>query len=107
MKFLERKILFTYRGKDVLLDVKGARSTIPMLEAPALTKVIKNSIFYYMIFVKKSLTDACASSCAKVETKEDRDNINFLRKFQDLFTNGILAKLPPRRGIYDHTIEFY
>ena len=44
MKFLEYKILFTYRGKDVMLDVKGIGSTIPMLEALALTKVIKSSL---------------------------------------------------------------
>ena len=60
MKFPKRNILFTYRGKDVLLDVKGVGSTIPMLEAPTLTKVIKNSVSCYMIFVKESLKDACA-----------------------------------------------
>ena len=71
MKIPQCKILFTYRGKDVLLDVNGARSTIPMLEAPALTKVIKSSISCYMIFVKESLKYACDSSGVKVETKED------------------------------------
>ena len=35
MKFPERQILFTYRGKDVMLDVKGVGSTIPLLEALA------------------------------------------------------------------------
>ena len=88
-----------------MLDVKGARNTIPMLEALALTKVIKSSISCYMIFVKESLKDACASSSAKIETKEDRDNFNFLSKFQDLFIDDIPVELPPTRGIYDHTIE--
>ena len=88
-----------------MLDVKGAGSTIPMLDSLDLTKVIKNSISCYMIFVKESLKDACASSCVKEETKEDRDNFNFLSKFQDLFTDDIPTELPPPRGIYDHTIE--
>ena len=88
-----------------MLDVNGAGSTIPMLEAPALTKVIKNSVSCYMIFVKEFSKDACASSCAKVETKEDRDNFNFLSKFQDLFTDDIPTELPPKIGIYDHTVE--
>ena len=56
-----------------------------MLEAAALTKVIKSSISCYMIFVKESLKDACASSCAKVKTKEDKDNFNFLSKFLKTF----------------------
>ena len=76
-----------------------------MLEAPDLTKVIKNSVSCYMIFVKESRKDACASSCAKVETKDDRDNFNLLSKFQDPFMDDIPAELPPTRGIYDHTIE--
>ena len=29
MKFPERKVLFSYRGKDVALDVNSAGSTIP------------------------------------------------------------------------------
>ena len=89
MKSPKRKILFSYRGHDVMLDVNGAGSTIPMLEAPASTKVVKRSISCYMIFVKESLKDACASSCVKVETKEDIDNFSFLSKFQDLFTDDI------------------
>ena len=105
MKFPECKILFTYRGKDVLLDVNSTRSTIPMLEAPALTKVIKNSVSCDMIFVKEFLKDACDSNGVTVETREDRDNFNFLSKFQDLFIDDIPTELPPTRGIYDHTIE--
>ena len=60
-----------------------------MLEALALTNIIKSSISCYMIFVKESLKDACASNCVKEESKEDRDNFNFLSKFQDLFTDDI------------------
>ena len=88
-----------------MLDVKGAGSTIPLLEAPALTKIIKSSVSCYMIFVKESLKDACASSCVEVETKENKANFDFLSEFQDLFTDDIPSELPPTRGIYDHTIE--
>ena len=105
MKFPERQILFTYRGKDVMLDVKGTGSTIPLLKALALTKIIKSSISCYMIFVKESLKDACASSCVEVKTKEDKANFDFLKEFQDLFIDDIPLELPPTRGIYDHTIE--
>ena len=70
-----------------------------------MTKIIKSSIFCYMIFVKESLKDACASSCVEVETKEDKASLDFLSEFQDLFTDDIPSELPPTRGIYDHTIE--
>ena len=52
-----------------------------------------------------SLKDACASSGVEVETNEDKDNFKFLSEFEDLFTDDIPSKLPPTRGIYDHTIE--
>ena len=107
MKFLERKILFPYRGKYLTLNVNGSRNTIPMLETQALTKVIQSSISCYMIFVKESLKDACASSYLKVETSEDIKNFNFLKEFQDLFMDDIPKKLPSTRGIFDHTIEQY
>ena len=55
IKFLERKILFSYRGKDALLDAKGAGGTIPMLEAPTLTKVIKNMFPATWILLKSLL----------------------------------------------------
>ena len=97
--------------KDVILGapcfdhVNGSRSTIPMLETQALTILIKISISCYMIFVKESLKDACASSSLKVETSEDIKNFNFPKEFQDLFTDDIPTELPPTRGIFDHTIE--
>ena len=75
------------------------------METQALTKVIKSSISYYMIFVKESHKDACASSCLKVETSEDIELFNFLKEFQDLFMHDIPTELPPTRGIFDHTIE--
>ncbi|MCO5604259.1 hypothetical protein L7F22_058422 [Adiantum nelumboides] len=31
MKFLERKVLFSYRGKEITLDVNSAGSTIPVV----------------------------------------------------------------------------
>ena len=105
MKFQERKILFPYRGQDVTLDVNGAGNTIPLLEIQALTKVIKSSILCYMIFVKESLKDACASSCLKIETSEDIELFNFLKDFQDLFKDDISTKVPPTKGVFDQTIE--
>ena len=38
MKFPERKVLFSYRGKDIALDVNSAGNTIPLVKLKLLTK---------------------------------------------------------------------
>ena len=35
----------------------------------------------------------------------DLEFSNFLREFQDVFTNEIPRELPPKRGLDDHTID--
>ena len=57
MKFPKRKVLFNFRGKDVILDVKGAGNTIPYVNDSTLAKGIKSSISCYLIFVKESQKD--------------------------------------------------
>ena len=75
MKFPERKVLFNFRGKDVILDVKGAKNTIPYVNDYTLAKGIKSSISCYLIFVKESQKD---SSVLQGETKEDLELSKFL-----------------------------
>ena len=53
MKFLERKVLFTYKGKDYALTCNSTGSTIPIVALSTLDKVIKNSVSCYMVFVKE------------------------------------------------------
>ena len=54
MKFLDRKVIFTYKGKEIGLDLKSASCTIPYVNGNAFEKVIKISISCYMVLVKKS-----------------------------------------------------
>ena len=61
MKFPERKVLFSYRGKDVAIDVNSAGNTIPLVDTQAFDKVIKSSLSCYMVFDKESKDDACVS----------------------------------------------
>ena len=77
MKFLERKVLFTYRGKDMSLDVNSASNTIPVVHTQDVDKVIKKSLSCYMVFVKVNSDDACVLKNASYETKEEIEMSNF------------------------------
>ena len=105
MKFPERKIVFSYRGKDVVLDVNSAGSTIPLVHTQAFDKVMKSSLSCYMVFVKESKEDACVLKEVENETKEELELSNFLHEFQDVFTDDIPRELPPKRGEDDHAID--
>ncbi|MCO5553269.1 hypothetical protein L7F22_006790 [Adiantum nelumboides] len=59
IKFPKRKVLFSYRGKELTLDVTSAASTIAIVQTQAFGKIIKSSISCYMVFVKESKEDAC------------------------------------------------
>ena len=105
MKFAKRKAYFTNRAKDMLLNVDSACSTIHVVHTQAFNKVIKNSLSCYMVSVKENSDDTCALKNASYESQEEIDMPNFLKEFQDLFTDDIPTELPPTRGIFDHTIE--
>ena len=75
MKFPEKKVLFQFRGKDVILDVKGAKNTILYINDSTLAQGIKSSISCYLIFVKNSHKD---SSDLQSETEEDLELSKFL-----------------------------
>ena len=87
------------------LDVNSASNTIPIVHTQAFYKVINISLSCYMVFVKGISDDACVLKNASYETKEEIEMFNFLKEFQDVFTNGILEKLSPKRGQDAHSID--
>ncbi|MCO5608938.1 hypothetical protein L7F22_063156 [Adiantum nelumboides] len=105
MKFLERKFLFSYRGKEITLDVNSASSTVSFVQTRPFDKVIKCSIPRYMVFVKESKENACVLKESCIKTKEESKLSNLLHEFQDVFTNDILSEFPPTRGQDDDTLE--
>ena len=52
MKFPERNISFTFRGKEHILNVNALGSTIPIVDTLSMDKSMKSAISSYMIFVK-------------------------------------------------------
>ena len=42
---------------------------------------------------------------SKDENREKLEFSKFLNKLQDMFTDDVLGKVPPQRGINDHSID--
>ena len=71
IKFLNRKSLFSCRGKDYALTCNKSRSTLQFFRSSFFDKVIKNSISCYMVFFKEYGVSKCVTIGYKVETKEE------------------------------------
>ncbi|MCO5569414.1 hypothetical protein L7F22_023126 [Adiantum nelumboides] len=99
IKFLERKISFKFREKDMYINAQESGSTIPLVKA--FDKSIKSSISAYMIFVN----GVNETQVNESGMQEDLELSNFLNQFQDVFIDDIPGELPPKRGDDDHMIE--
>ena len=105
MKFPERQVLFTIRGKEYALQCNVACHTIPVEASSTFSRVIKTSILCYMVFVKEHEQGLSALNVSKGGTKEELKMSKLLREFQDIFTDDILDEMPPSRCMDDHSIE--
>ncbi|MCO5608741.1 hypothetical protein L7F22_062956 [Adiantum nelumboides] len=105
IKFLERKISFKFREKDMYINAQESGSSIPLVNDQAFDKSIKSSIFAYMIFVKDSLNGVDVTQVNENGMQVDLELSNFLNQFQDVFIDDIPRELPPKRGDDDHMIE--
>ena len=74
MKFPERKVLFTNRGKEYALSCNVAGHTIPVVASSNFSKAIKTSISCYMVFLKEHDQSLSDLNLSKRETKDS----NFL-----------------------------
>ena len=52
IQFVEKFITFTHLGKEFRIKAKSKGNTIPIVSNKALKKVMKQSLFAYMIYVK-------------------------------------------------------
>ncbi|MCO5570333.1 hypothetical protein L7F22_024052 [Adiantum nelumboides] len=105
IKFLEKRISFKFREKNMYIDAQESSNTIPLVHTHAFHKSIKSSISMYMIFVKDSLSDVNTTQVNESGSQEDLELSKFLNQFQDVFIDDIPGELPPKRGDDDHTIE--
>ncbi|MCO5571737.1 hypothetical protein L7F22_025485 [Adiantum nelumboides] len=105
IKFLERKISFKFREKDMYINTQELGSSIPLVNDQAFDKSIKSSVSAYMIFVKDSLNGVDETQVNENGMQVDLELSNFLNQFQDVFIDDNPGELPPKRGDDDHMIE--
>ena len=105
MKFTEREVLFTIRGKAYAHKCNEAGHTIPVVVSSTFAKGIKSSVSCYMVFVKEHVQNSRELNVSKRETKENLAMSKLLQEFQDIFTDDIPNEMPPSRGPNDHSIE--
>ncbi|MCO5594355.1 hypothetical protein L7F22_048385 [Adiantum nelumboides] len=105
IKFLERKISFKFREKDMYINAQESGSSIPLVNDQAFDKSIKSSVSAHMIFVKDSLNGVDETQVNENRIQVDLELSNFLNQFLDVFIDDIPGELPPKRGDDDHMIE--
>ena len=107
LKFPDRVVTFSHMGKDFSIQAKSKGNTIPLVSNDALTKVMKSSLFAYMIHVKDSLSISNFSLHANHvqgnNAKEPNEHLevklkSFFNEYGDCFKDSIPDELPPSRG---------
>ena len=81
IKFLERKVLFTCRGKYYALTCNSAVSTIPIVALSTFDNVMKNYVSSCMVFTREHERIVSELNDSKSETKEELELAKFLRGF--------------------------
>ena len=81
MKFPERKVLFTFRGKEYALGCNVVGNTILVVVSFIFLKVIKNYISCYIVFIKDHDKTLSELDVSKGKTKEELEMSNLLREF--------------------------
>ena len=105
LQFPDRVVKFSHLGKEFKIQAGGRGSSIPIVSNNFVSKVMKKSLFEYLIYVKDSPSPNVMHN---FENGNENDNANlhlFLQKYDDCFADSIPNELPPARGDDDHRIE--
>ena len=54
LRFLDRVVKFTHLGKEFKIQARSSGNSIPLVSNDSVSKVMKRSLFAYMIYVKDS-----------------------------------------------------
>ena len=102
MKFLEKKVLFTFIGKKYALSCNVVGNIILIVALSNFPKVIKNCISCYVVFVKENDKSLSELYFYREEIEEELELVDFL---QDIFLDNIPGEMPPLRGMGNHCID--
>lgn len=119
LEFPSRTIILKTRDRQIKIRTEAKGNTIPIVSSDAIQKVIKKSLFAYMvciqplspIFVSTDVqinhaTMQSSSNNSNMETQVNKDNYEeFLKQYHDCFSESLPDELPPMRGEDDHKIN--
>ena len=116
IKLPEKIVSFTHNGREIRINAQHKGNSIPIVTSDFAKKLIKKSLFAYMLYVKDSQSlhvnenpvDVAISSQVINDHNvvNDTSNLNeFLHSFNSCFVDEIPNELPPSRGDDDHTID--
>ena len=98
-QLFEKKIAFTHRGRNIVLDVKLKGDSVLLVSASAISHVIKHHISAYLVFAK-AREEVCESNLSSL----DEERLQFLKQYKDCFSEALPRVLPPQT-LEDHTIR--
>ena len=116
IQFPKKIVSFTHNGREISMKAQHKGNTILIVTSDSAKKVIKKSLFAYMIHVKDSQSlhvnenpvDVAFSSQV-VNNHNDVNDTNqlneFLHSYSSCFSDKIPNELPPSRGEDDHRID--
>ena len=116
IQFPEKIVSFTHNGREISIKAQHKGNSILIVTSDSAKKLIKKSLFAYMLYVKDSQplhvnensVDVAISSQVVNDHNvvNDTSNLNeFLHSFNSCFAEKIPNKLPPSRGDDDHRID--
>lgn len=94
----EKKLYFTHKGRDIVIDVKLKGESVPVVSACAVSKLMKSNLSAYLVFVKEQQEDSAHVS------ELDKDRRDFLLQYSDCFSESLPGEFAPKRP-EDHTID--
>ena len=101
LKFLEKLVTISHGGKDFTFQASSKGNTIPIVTNNALKKVMKKSVFAYLIYVKDpptpnvSNSDDVLNESEQSHVNDDAQKFNdFLKAYNACFVDSIPDELP-------------
>lgn len=101
-------LTFTYNNHHYHIDANASGSTIPIINHVSIKKVIKKSLFAYMIFAREieggNYSNAMIAQNAQNMSSQEHMRKTFLMNYGDCFVDSLSGMLPPIRP-EDHRID--
>ena len=124
LEFPSRVITISTRDREIKIRTEAKAQTIPIVSSNSVQKLMKSSLFAYMIFVQSSqspnsslsqevqINNVNSSNSSlhddthtTLKDTQEEEVKSYLKQYQDCFSDELPNELPPVRGEDDHMID--